>query len=365
MTQEEIKYHAYAELGFRPHEHKYVDALFEEITAVRGLSEADNPAAKSNNYKNSWEFITALNGFLQKYALRAGERTDIKPPEMSEESVKKFEDIFYSLQMRKEKTPQYNLYDAVLCMGAAENGVRPRINRLAEIVANPDISIQNIMVLGAARKLWPLKKDGDARTFPEPIVYDILADRISERDGKTVTPEEIKAYVLSMDTKETAVEKLSAEVSSDAYFAGISWPTETDLIYALIKENKNLAKQNIVVVRTPDFPDGRRADSGRTIEYAYQENPEIFTSGAKILQISSQPFTRNQMTVAEINLPKGVNVDVVGEGIDEGKSFEARKKDAMIGWDSTARTVYAVFAKIRERENLRAIQLQNEAIKTR
>ena len=352
MTREKIKYHAYTELGFRPHEHKYVDALVAQIVNVRDLEAEVNPLAEGKNYETSEALIESLNTFLQKYALRAGERTDIKPPEMTEESVVACEDIFYHLQMRKEKTPQYDQYDAVLCMGAAENGVRPRIRQLAEIITNTDIKIDNIMVLGAERKLWPLKKDGDKRTFPEPILYNILAERLSVRDGKTVSPEEVKAYVLALDTKETAVEKLSAEVSANKYFAGIKWPTETDLISAVIKENPVFDNQNVVVVNTPDFPDGRRADSGRTVEYAYKENPDIFTAGAKVLQISSQPFTRNQQRIAELNLPKGVDVDVIGEGVDEGKAFDARKKDVMLGWDTIARTIYATYAKMKERERL-------------
>ena len=352
MTREEIKYHAYTELGFRPHEHKYVDALVVQIVDILGLEGKENPLAEAKNYETSEALIESLNTFLQKYALRAGERVDIKPPEMTEENVVACEDILYHLQMRKEKTPQYDYYDAVLCMGAVEKGVRSRVGVLADILTNTDIKIENIMLLGAERKLWPLKKDGDKRTFPEPILYNILAERLSVRDGKTVSPEEVKAYVLALDTKETAVEKLSVEVSADKYFAGIKWPTETDLISAVIKENPVFDNQNVVVVNTPDFPDGRRADSGRTIEYAYKENPDIFTAGAKVLQISSQPFTRNQRMVAEHNLPPEVTVDVVGEGIDEGKSFAARKKDIMITWDSFARTVYAAFGRIKERERL-------------
>ena len=352
MTREKIKYHAYTELGFRPHEHKYVDALVVQIVDILGLEGKENPLAEAKNYETSEALIESLNTFLQKYALRAGERVDIKPPEMTEENVVACEDILYHLQMRKEKTPQYDYYDAVLCMGAVEKGVRSRVGVLADILTNTDIKIENIMLLGAERKLWPLKKDGDKRTFPEPILYNILAERLSVRDGKTVSPEEVKAYVLALDTKETVVEKLSVEVSADKYFAGIKWPTETDLISAVIKENPVFEGQKIIVVNTPDFPDGRRADSGRTVEYAYKENPDIFTAGAKVLQISSQPFTRNQRMVAEHNLPPEVTVDVVGEGIDEGKSFAARKKDIMITWDSFARTVYAAFGRIKERERL-------------
>ena len=48
MTREEIKYHAYTELGFRPHEHKYVDALVVQIVDILGL-----PAARMANSRFS------------------------------------------------------------------------------------------------------------------------------------------------------------------------------------------------------------------------------------------------------------------------------------------------------------------------
>ncbi len=348
MNSEKIKYLAYKELGFSPCEHKYFDELLEQIVKVRGLSEEDNPIHKSKNYENVEALIGNINNFLQKYALRAGERIDIKPPEMTEENILAFEKIFYHLQMRKEKKTQYKNYNAVLCMGAAENAVRSRMKRLGDVITNEGVSIENIMVLGAERKLWPLKKDGDSRSFPEPILYDILARRLTQRDGKTVLPEEVKEYILNLEIKENAVEKIAEEVAADKYFSSIKWPTETDLICEVIKQNPVFDAQKIIVVNTPDFPDGKRADSARTIKYAYKENSDIFVAGAKILQISSQPFTRNQKRVAELNLPSNVEIDVIGEGIDEGKSFEARKKDVMIGMDSMARTIYASYGKIKE-----------------
>ena len=91
MNSEKIKYLAYKELGFSPYEHKYFDELLEQIVKVRGLSDEDNPIHKSKNYENVEALIGNINNFLQKYALRAGERIDIKPPEMTEENILAFE----------------------------------------------------------------------------------------------------------------------------------------------------------------------------------------------------------------------------------------------------------------------------------
>lgn len=347
-----VKADAYRQLGLAQDEEIALDRFFDAVVQVNGLDKTENPLI--GQYKTSFAMLEGINTFLQKYALRAGERTDIKPAAIDADSLAELKTVFTKLGMVDEVTPSLPVYDAVLCMGAAEAGVRPRINQLAEIIQDGKPTVKNIVVLGSARKLWPLKKTDAGNVFPEPIVYDILAARISERDGKVISSQEVKQAVLNMDTKETAVEKLSEEVSSNPYFRGIEWPTETDLIKAVIKENPVFDGQKLVVVRTPDFPNGKRADSSRTIEWAVKENPDILHAKADVLLISSQPFTRNQKTVAKQSLPKDAKAEAIAEGISD-----FTPKQAMICMDSLARTVYAVFAKVKEKEAVKTAMLGN------
>ena len=341
-----IKQKAYNTLGFSSDESELVDCLLRSLITMNGLDAGQNPSLK--HYENEAVMMAQINAFLQRYALRAGERTDIKQPIISDENLASLEKVFTKLGMVDAICPSRRDYDVALCYGAPEVGVRQRVGDLAKIVSNPSFKIKNIVVLGADRKLWPLKKTGKSISFPEPILYDILAERLSARDGKEVSAEEIKNFVLNMDTKETAVEKISEEVAVHPYFKGIKWPNETDLILAVIKENPVFEKEQITVVRTPDFPDGSRANTGRTVYFAVMQNPKLFVPGATVLAISSQPFIRNQKTVTLQNLPNAVNLEVVGEEI---KKFTP--KQAMICIDSFARTVHANFSHYKENEKMK------------
>lgn len=334
-----------------------MDGLIETIAQIRGLSEEENPLKQK--YKNHFEMIDSLNSFLQKNAKRTTERTDITALSMTDAQMEQMEKSFTRLGMWREKKPSSNTYDAALLMGAAEGGVRPRVQQLAEMLSNSDIKIKNIVILGCERKLWPLKKSGENLSFPEPILYKMLAEQISKREKKTVTAEEIQQKVLSIPVKGTKVDELSEEISAHPYFKDIRWPTETDLIEAVVKENPAFANQKLIVVHTPNMQikqaDGtvktQRADTGKTVYEANRRHPSIFQNNAKILAISSQPYTRNQMTNIELNLPLDAEVDVIGKGLeDSAVSKEDKMRQFTLSADSFARTVYAVREDIRQRD---------------
>ena len=192
-------------------------------------------------------------------------------------------------------------------------------------------------------------------SFPEPTLYEILAKRLSERDGKKVFAYEVKNFVARMETKETAVEKLALEVAAHPYFAGISWPTEADLITEIVAETPAFKDKNVIVVNAPDYPDGRHADAARTIATALKEHPDILYPRAGVLAISSQPFIRNQRQVLEQALSENADIEVIGEGI---KDFTP--KQAMLCLDSLARTVYGALAYQKEQEKKREQESANK-----
>jgi len=329
---------ALIELGFLSYRQRNaIMEIFTDIIEMNDISVIEHPFAKER--KNHLEIMEAINTFLQKYALKKGERTDIKPPAINEYVLANLKENFTKLGMVRNVFPNHIVYDVALCIGSAEKGLRPRINCLAKMTRISIFSIDNIMILGSSRKLWPLKKTENGIEFPEPTLYNLLAERLSERDGKNVPVSKIKSFVAELDTKETAVEKLAEEISAHPYFAGISWPTEADLIKAILDERPIFKGQNVAVINAPDYPDGRRADLARTLTTAIDEYPDIFNYKAGVLAVSSQPFVRNQKQVIKQILPKGVDVDVIGEGID---AFTP--KQAMLCLDTFARTIYGSLA---------------------
>jgi len=348
---------ALIELGFLSYRQR--DAIVEIFTDIIEMN--DIPVIERPfliKYKNHFEAMEAINAFLQKYALKTGERTDIKPPAINEYVLANLEENFTKLGMVRNVFPNHVVYDVALCIGSAEKGLRPRINCLAKMTRIPIFSIDNIMVLGSSRKLWPLRKTENGIEFPEPTLYNLLAERLSERDGKNVPVSKIKSFVAELDTKETAVEKLAEEVSAHPYFTGISWPTEADLIKAILDERPVFKGQNVAVINAPDYPDGRRADLARTLATAIDEYSDIFNSKAGILAVSSQPFVRNQKQVIKQILPKGVDVDVIGEGID---AFTP--KQAMLCLDTLARTIYGSLAHYKAKEKeLKQAKILREAL---
>jgi len=334
-------------LGFVTSEQRLaVYDIFTAIAEMRRIPHHENPFFQ--RFDNRRGIIEGYNTFLQRYALRTGERTDIKPPFMNEATLGRLKDSFAKIGMIDGKAPEHIVYDAALCIGSAEAGVRPRIECLAKMVDKPIYEIDNIIMLGSSRKLWPLKKTKDGTSFPEPTLYEILAKRLSERDGKKVFAYEVKNFVARMETKETAVEKLALEVAAHPYFAGISWPTEADLITEIVAETPAFKDKNVIVVNAPDYPDGRHADAARTIATALKEHPDILYPRAGVLAISSQPFIRNQRQVLEQALSENADIEVIGEGI---KDFTP--KQAMLCLDSLARTVYGALAYQKEQEKKR------------
>ena len=335
-----------AQLGFDTYYQReaLMDILFH-IVEMENLSSLEYPFARK--YKSSLDVMEAVNNFLQRFAFKAGERTDIKPLAMDEGMLANLEEDFIKLGMIKNTYPPHFVYDAALCVGSAEKGVRPRLNCLAKMTRMPIFEIDNIMVLGSSRKLWPLKKTDSGIEFPEPTLYKLLAKRLSERDGKEVTDSDVRNFIVGLDTKETEVDKLAEEVSSHPYFADITWPTEADLMKEIVDENPSFKDKNVIVINAPDYPDGRRADLALTIATAANERPDILNPGAGVLAISSQPFVRHHKQVLKQTLPRGAEVDVIGEGID---TFTP--KQAMLCLDSLARTVYSAleYYKIKEKE---------------
>lgn len=72
---------------------------------------------------------------------------------MTDEQMKQMEKAFIRLGMWRKKKPSSTTYSTALLMGAAEGGVRPRVQQLAEMISNSDIKIKNIVILGCKHKL--------------------------------------------------------------------------------------------------------------------------------------------------------------------------------------------------------------------
>ena len=134
-----------------------------------------------------------------------------------------------------------------LLLGAAEETVRKRLDTLVKLYNNNNLT-QIIYPLGGERELWAIHEPSTAALVAERLA---IAQNLNPSDAKNQVDNklveiftkaiEIKNNLASYTDKEFTAETNKARTESIRHFSelGVIWPTESDMIAALLSEYKD------------------------------------------------------------------------------------------------------------------------------
>lgn len=227
--------------------------------------------------------------------------------------------LYDTLGMVRELTPpKGEEYNAILVLGSSQPNFEVRLNSLIKVIDEQHVK-GTIYLLGSDRELWPIH---------EPIVTEFL----SERTGQTA--QELNQYFINFFPQEirtipSALNKKRYELIKHFTDMGIKFPTEADMMYALV--DKSILKNHPhVKVEAGKRADGSRANTEDTI-IKFRENYNGMPE--KILIISAQPEALYQVEPVRKIFPFA-KIDIAAEAAKKGVN-------PLVINDSIARKVYS------------------------
>lgn len=222
-------------------------------------------------------------------------------------------------------TPQTS---ALLVLGAAEGGVRGRLNAAAGTIESKKLMPEEIILVTGARDLWPNDSNGEMKG--ESITLELLVDKIADKeaDRKTLRANLQSAFdagFKDVDPKSgVAVGKAREQIAatlSEKY--KILWPTEADMMFHLASTHTLLSKTPISLVNAPKIEiqkDGKTVMSRPTTQSTLEET--LATHGRKlegktVAVLSSHPNCQYQHGVVASVLGKTCHVQMVASAVSE------------------------------------------------
>ncbi|NCB49832.1 MAG: hypothetical protein EOM53_04045 [Alphaproteobacteria bacterium] len=341
------------ELGFQSELKK--NAFYR---VIRFLIFRDAKENKSNPFlkevSSVGEARILLEDFLQEAFHRRWnlERTDMRLNEIfSENIVNEMREVFQDLGMVDPIEPSYKKYDVVLILGAVQGCMEDRLEsfldksklkKTRKFQLKSGVSTQALVGLGSQRMLWPLiEKQGEFRA-KEPLLLDILAERLGNSLKQEISAKDVfnkcVEIAKTIPKEERTVVSITDKVSKDSFFKTVKWPTEAEALSFCLKTHPLLRTEKVYVVDTPNIrlKDGtyRRANTIDTYREFMKEYPEVFNKKSKILLVSEQPYSLSQLEGAKFCFPENIEVDVLAEGSENKGTLASKNKELELLTDS-------------------------------
>lgn len=353
-------------------------------------------------------FAKRLNDFGQKYLFQTyrgkGERANMKIIDLPESARQTLTDSFKKMGQFEGGLPsqaQISFNDTIGVFGAAQERLAGRMKtayELANMRSKKErtwtdwmtdlktykiyrrwgewintlmggVSIRPIVVLAGERPVWYFTKNANGEiTTPEPLIFDIIAQKKNTQTGETISPLEVKNKALeiyqSLPDEKTKNNTLAADaINQDPYFKDCI-VTETDLAIELAKKYiSSHPYDRLLVVNTKSTYDEKgnikRPTTATTIQTAIDQFPELFLTGRGYmvsdaefvfpqgLELAHKTGNENFETVAqEEELPtcldsaRAINKSVILAGIIRQVVSDKQQPPRITGQEALAKTAF-------------------------
>lgn len=247
------------------------------------------------------EYVKRLNDFGQTYLFKkfrgTGERVNMKTARLSKSLRKKLSEAIDKMGIFKENFPKpedVKFDDNIVVFGASESKFRQRIKSALKLADMRRSKNKKLFVATGERPLWYFVEKNGKITCPEPLIFEIIAKKKSEKLKRKVTPKEVEIKALKI------FQSLPKEVRGNATLVAETinlYPyfqdciaTETDLAIALTQKELEArhargekTDYDLIIVDTRCTYDekGRkkRPTTATTLTTLMRELKNVFTKG--------------------------------------------------------------------------------------
>lgn len=233
---------------------------------------------------------------MERYRPKGTERHQIDITRWSKHSAIITEDL-ENLGFFKEIIPSNPKVDALMILGAGEEGTSMRYTYASELIAEGKIQPRSIYLLSGDRSLSAGSEKYKINS--EPILMDLLEKRIKEKVRVELQISFDKAFEMTDNKNGQEIEATrSAIIQNTEEKYGITWPTELDMMIELFNQTP-LSEYEVHYVNAPKIKvtqtDGtttwKRPNTKSTVtQLIHQYQLE----GKDVVFMSSQPYCRYQ-----------------------------------------------------------------------
>jgi len=290
--------------------------------------------------------VESINMAGQTFCLRQGgtERADMQGWQLTEPECNLILTAAKHLGLMGGLEPKDTTkIDLAVILGAAEPTVRKRIEDTKRFLQNNlAVRVEKIVASGSERKLWTFDKDGKEK---EPMVFTLLARRYCEVNPQRVVAdwtEKFKQEARTFFETECADVKGVKDISekTSQYFKeryGLSWPTESEMIEALLTDEPTLAGKVVTLTANKNI-DGGRATTDQNAESIQR----LIKDGEQVMVVSNGSFGPYQGDVFRQKLiDKDVKVHVLASAVEVPNTLEEKQVLVQNVMDSFGRMLYA------------------------